>query len=145
MFSLAIAEPRPHNLAWGRITIGSFAETFEADLCYWSPERYRRQWAEAAARLVAGDGRAAFITSMYPPTLATFIWWWPAWREGDRVIVQNHLLVFDQLDVPFDESDPYKSLGTLSRTNEDGDRISTWETSLAEVEAFGERLAGGVV
>ena len=143
MFSLAIVEPRPHNLAWGRITIGDFSETFEADLSYWSPERYCQQWADATRRLVAGDGRAAFITSMYPPESANFIWWWPAWREGTRVLVQNQMLLFDQLDEPFDEADPYRSLGVRSRTTEDGYGISTWEAGVAEVEAFGERLVHG--
>lgn len=143
MFSLAIVEPRPHNLAWGQITIGDFSETFEADLGYWSSERYCQQWADATRRLAMGNAPVAFITSMYPPKLANYIWWWPAWREGGRVLVQNQLLVFEQLDRPFVEADPYRSLGVRDRTTEDGYGVSTWETSVAELQAFEERLASG--
>ena len=144
MFSLAIVELRAHNLARGRIIIGDFSETFEADLSHWSPQRYRQQWAEAVSRVLSG-APAVFVTAMLPPASANFIWWWPAWREGDHVLVQSQMLLLDQLDEPFDEADPYKSLGVRSRMSEDGYGISTWEASVAEVEAFGERLAKGAV
>ena len=145
MFSLAIVEPRSNNLASGRITIGDFSEQFEVDLSYWQPDQYRQQWAEAARLIVAGDGPAAFITSMRRPETANFITWWPTWREGDRVLIQNQILILDQLEEPFDETDPYRSLGPMEHTSEEGDPISSWETSVGEVEAFRERLARGAL
>jgi hypothetical protein len=45
---------------WGTIQIGSFNEDFIAYLCDWTPEQYRRQWLEAANRLVKGESKSAF-------------------------------------------------------------------------------------
>lgn len=145
MFSLAIMEPRPNDLAWGRVTVGDFSEQFEADLSYWSPEKYRQHWAEAARLVVADESPVAFITSMRDPAMANFIVWWPAWREGDRVLIQNQLLFLDQLVEPFDEADPFRSVHPLERVSEDGEPISTWETTVSEVEAFGTALAQGAL
>ena len=145
MFSLTITEPRPNDLAWGRVTVCDFSERFEADLSYWSPDQYRQHWTEAVRLVVADEGPVAFVTSMRDPETANFIVWWPAWRDGDRVFVQNQLLFLDQLAEPFDEADPFRGLGSFGREGEDGDRISTWETTVREVEAFGGALARGAL
>jgi len=140
MFSLAIVELQSPGLAWGEITIGEFSEWFEMDMAYWSPSKYRRQWRDAASRITIGDGRSAFITSMPKPNSSEGMWWWPAWREGERVFIQNQLVRPEQRARQFDGSDPTTALGPPSFKGVDGYGISTWETTVTAIGLFAQRL-----
>jgi hypothetical protein len=87
----------------GRITLGSFSEIFVAPLGFWVASDYERQWCEAAERLARGEERSGFFTMMYDTNAANFLGWWPAWRIGNQVRVQNQFLFLNELDGCFDE------------------------------------------
>jgi hypothetical protein len=59
---------------------------------------------------------------------------------GNTVYFQNHLLFYDQLAKPFSIESPFSFLRGRETTNEDGRRISEWEVSLSEVQAFASTL-----
>ena len=50
--------------ARGRITLGGFAEEFIAPLVLWTADDYRRQWREAAERILDGSEPTCFVTAM---------------------------------------------------------------------------------
>lgn len=110
----------------GLIRIGAFHERFEVSLEYWSPQRYEAQWSEALERLRSGRGHAAFITSITDPVTANFVFCWAAYREGDEVYFQEHVLMLDALERPFDERQPWVHLVQRETEDEDGQRISEW-------------------
>ena len=96
---------------------------------------------EAAERLVGGDPAVVFLTHMVHPT-APYHMGWPAWREGDRVLVQERLFVAEQLGGAFDLEHPEVHLGPRREISDEGLRISQWTVSLADVAAFVERRRG---
>ena len=76
----------------------------------WAPGDYVAQWLDAAERLVAGAPAVVFLTHMVHPT-AAYHMGWPAWRDGDRVLVQERLFLAEQLGGPFDLERPELHLG----------------------------------
>jgi hypothetical protein len=83
------------------VRIGDFNETFIASLTDWTPEQYRRQWQEAAQRLVDGGLKSAFVTSFLSPNKSFYFVWWPCYRSGEAVYVRNQLRFYDQMPSPF--------------------------------------------
>ncbi len=71
---------------------------------------YQQHWESALGRLVEGATKSALITSDADPTVAKYIFWWPLYRDGDTVYVQNQMLHYDQLPRPFSILDPWKSI-----------------------------------
>lgn len=120
----------------GLITIGSFVERFVAAIEYWDVTRYHRHWQQAIIRTVQGAARSALITSMHDPTAANFIYWWPMYRLGDAVHFQNHILLLNELKTPFDPNDPFRFVPERVIINNDGEKISEWSASIADLEFF---------
>ncbi len=105
-------------------------------IAYWSPDDYQRQWREGVRRILAGEPRSGLITSLYDPATARFIEWWPLFRDGDVVFVQNHLLFLDKLHGPFDPNDPYRHVRERRIVNDEGVRISEWRTTVEALRRF---------
>ncbi len=140
VFWITLSEDRFEShgdyVALGNLKIGDFKEDFHASLSHWNQGRYRSQWQEALERLVKGEERSALVTSMYDPETANFITWWPLYRDGDSVRVQNQVLLLDDLADSFDELNPYRSVGQRETRTEEGDPISEWTVNLPDIEEF---------
>ncbi|HEX6052951.1 MAG TPA: hypothetical protein VFZ21_26975 [Gemmatimonadaceae bacterium] len=104
---------------------------------------YERQWLGAARRLVSGADRAMFLVSYSGPQ-AAFHFAWPAWRDGDRVRIQNWLVLTEQLPAPFDPEQADLSVRERETVTEDGDPISEWEVRMADVRDFVKRRSASV-
>jgi hypothetical protein len=68
---------------------------------------------------------------------------WPAWREGDRVLLQERLFLREQLNGAFDPDYPEVHAGPRQEISLEGERISQWEVGLRDVVAFVERRLSG--
>ena len=123
---------------WGRITLGHFRDEFQVPLYDWAPGDYAAQWLEAGERLVEGAAAVVFLTHMVHPT-APYHMGWPAWRDGDRILVQERLFLAEQLGGPFDVEHPETHLGPRQEVSDEGLRISQWNVTLGDVAAFVER------
>jgi hypothetical protein len=123
---------------WGRLTLGHFREEFQAPLFEWAPGDYAAHWLETARRLVQGAPVAVFLTHMLRPD-APYHLGWPAWREGDRIYVQERLFLREQLGDTFDPEHPEVHAGPRQRISVEGEPISEWQVTLADVAAFLER------
>ena len=124
--------------SWGRLTLGRFQEEFQAPLYEWAPGDYVAHWLESAQRLLRGSPVAVFLTHMARPD-ASYHVGWPAWREGDRVFVQERLFLREQLNGPFDPEFPEVHAGERLERSVEGERVSQWEVSLNDLAAFVER------
>lgn len=90
-------------------------------------------WQEAIQRLRDGHKKSALVTSMAVPSNSFFLSWWPMYADGDRVHFQEQMLLFDQLETPFDEGNIYQSIDERKTHSEDGGTISEWTVGLANV------------
>ena len=113
---------------------------FIAPLTLWSRDRYERQWADAAVRLLAGAERTAFFTVAWQ-------FWWTMARQGHVVLVQEELLPPARvagLGTHIDpDRVPYDLLQPLRLQSEEGRPISTWRIPLSDVAAFAGRQPAG--
>ena len=125
---------------YGKIVIGDFRETFGASLASWTRDDYDRHWRKALEKLVAGADRSALITDYVEPpdhaSAESYLFWWPLYRDGDTVYVQNQILFFGQLSQPFSSERPWESVKDRETGNEDGQRISEWTTTVEEIKNF---------
>jgi hypothetical protein len=120
----------------GLITIGSFVERFVSPVDYWDATRYRLHWRQAISRIVQGFATSALITAMTDPAVANFIVWWPMYRLGQTVQFQNQILFLNELETPFDPNDPFRFIRERLIINSDGEAISEWSVTIAELEGF---------
>jgi len=134
------APPEPLEEAgfglWGEVTLGAYRERFLAPLGVWSRERYERQWREAAERFLEGAERTAFFTVAWQ-------FWWTMARDGQTVLVQEELITGERTEVlgsaPDPDVVPYELLKPIRCQSDDGQQISTWHITLADVVAFAAR------
>ena len=124
--------------SWGRLTLGQFQEEFQAPLYDWAPGDYVAHWLESAQRLIRGAPVAVFLTHMMRPDAAYHLGW-PAWREGDRVVVQERLFQREHLNGDFDPEFPEVHVGERQETSIEGARISQWTVGLRDIVGFVER------
>ena len=137
LLSDPVPNPEPCvRVSYGSIEIEAFNERFLTSLVYWSPDDYERHWKEALTRVVSSPDDSCLITSIVDPSAASHLFWWPMYREGDTVYIQNQILFFKNLPSPFNENDPFSSVPARQRMDEDGNRISEWAVSIKEIEAF---------
>ena len=119
----------------GEIEIGDFKEAVVIPISYWSKLDYISHWQRAVKILLDGDesARTALITEMYDPENALYINCWPIYREGEIVYVHNRLLFTKDLPESFDLEEIGKYMDDREATDEDGNRISEWRTTAAEL------------
>lgn len=118
----------------GNLVIGGFTETFRACLCVWNKNEYENHWREAFERILGKESNSALITSMHSPAKSSHIVWWPMWRDGKNVLIQNQLLFFNQMKTAFNPLDPFVH---LSKRPAAGDpKPSEWRIPLAEIRSF---------
>jgi hypothetical protein len=125
---------------WGQITIGSFVERFIAPLGYWSKGEYEEQWNSGISRIIGPHDVSCLITSMRDPATANFIFWWPLYRIGETVYVQNQLVFVEQLKMPFDPMDPYVQIPPRVTLNEEGETVSEWPVPLQAIKDFAAKI-----
>ena len=127
-------------VACGKIVIGEFQETFVASLVFWTRDDYDRHWRKALERLISGADRSALITDYVEPpahpTTESHLMWWPLYRDGNAVYVQNHILFFGQLSLPFSPERPWDSVRDRQVVNRDGQKVSEWTTTIDDIKQF---------
>jgi hypothetical protein len=64
---------------------------------------------------------------------------WPAWREGERIYVQERLFLREQLNGDFDPEYPEVHVGERREVSIEGARICQWTLGLRDVTAFVQR------
>src|SRR5262245_51858075 len=130
--------PTSHDpeLGYGRIKIDDFEQRFEMDLSFWSSSHYQRHWLEGAERLLAGAGVSCLISAMRDPRTANFIEWWPLYRLGDEVKIQNQLVLMQNLPGILDPAHPFRLVPPRTIVSTEGTPISEWTTSLNALQRF---------
>ncbi len=147
MFSIITTDERlPESetngvpVVYGKIVIGDFQETFATSLASWTRSEYDLHWKKALEKLVAGGDRSALLADYVEPPVypysGGYLFWWPLYRDGDAVYVQNHILFFEQLSQPFSADRPWDSVRDRQVVNEDGQKISEWTTTIDEIKHF---------
>jgi CdiI N-terminal domain len=123
--------------ASGIIVIGDFTETFRAPLGFWEPSDYRNS-CRRAFEVLDADPRSAScpMTSMTDPRNSNFLVSWPMYREGECVYIQNALIFLDEIAGVFDPAAPWGCVRPRSGTDEDGNKISEWVTSMDALRGF---------
>jgi hypothetical protein len=124
----------------GRITLGNFSEEFISPLIFWSEDEYRKQWHQAAERIMNGYMQSCFVTAMRKSLFDGAIFMWPAYNVGETVHIQHRLVMPDTVEGTFDPFDPYAQITERQTLSEDDLTISEWKVSIEDIARF---LAAG--
>jgi len=141
VFSIKLLAGKTPRTANAEILIDKYSEKVEVPLQYWKRERYREQWRGAIARIASGHTTACLITAMYDPRAANFIMWWPMWRQGERVFIQNQILFMDKIRTAFNEMEPHRSIPARAVVDEDGAKVSEWSVDIKDILDCASRMA----
>ncbi len=116
--------------------VGEFREVLETSLEYWTAEQYEEQWSVALGEIESGANQSALVTSVTDPRTTNFLFWWPLYRVGDSVFVQNQVLMLDEIRNKFSLDRIGDFVPERETINEEGDRISEWRSSIASIRQF---------
>ena len=122
--------------ARGRIGLGEFSEEFVAPLVFWTVDDYRRQWNEAAERILDGSGQSCFVAAMRESPLDGAIFLWLAYKDGEAVYIQHKLLLPELVKGDFDMLNLYAQVGERRTLSEEGEPISEWRVSVEDIARF---------
>jgi hypothetical protein len=120
----------------GRITLGDFSEEFVSPLVFWTVDDYRKQWRDAAERIVNGEARSCFAATMRESPEDGAIFLWTAYRLADTVYFQHKLLLPETVTDTFEPSNIYTQVDKRQTETEDGYRISEWQVSVKEIACY---------
>jgi hypothetical protein len=105
----------------------------------WLQRDYEAQWREGIARLAAGEGSSALVTSYAGPS-AAFHFMWPMWRLGKDVIFTERLVPGEAIRASNIAESFYQAVGERRSQSDDGEPLSEWVVPFSEVLSF---LANG--
>ncbi|GAA3662065.1 MULTISPECIES: hypothetical protein [Acetobacter] len=123
---------------WGKIIINDFNERFFSNTTFFDKASYQKQWRHAA-ELLLKKKKSYFLVDVHNPNTSNFFMSWPCYLQDDIVYLQNKMILADQhpLDkIISNEAD----LGDLRFTNEDDQKISTWETDIQSFVNFLDKI-----
>ena len=135
-----IAEFEGEQVLRGVLHISSSSEYFHAPVSYWDREKYLSQWRQGLNLILRGCSKSAFLTTMYDPATANFIFWWVMYLVGSEVHIQHHILFMEDLNEAFSENDFSRFVPERETMTEDGDAISEWKVSVEDVHGALGRL-----
>lgn len=126
--------------AKGFIRIGNHRETFGANLVILTRKAYILSWIAALERFVGGSPKTALLVDYFDCGGQFFGTWWPLYRVHTKVVLQNHLILRDVVGDGFNPMTLDRSVPDYAAVNEEGERISAWETDMLAVQACVDRL-----
>lgn len=120
----------------GEIILDRFVERFKSPFDFWMAADYERQCVEGVTRILQGKLKSVLVTSMVKPEIANFIMWWPMYRDGNHVIVRNHLLMMQRLSQPFTIANLYSFVPDRPESVDDEYEVSEWTIELDNLKSF---------
>lgn len=127
--------------AAGVVVIGAFEESFSTALDVVSKQDYLRQWWRASQRIVDGYDTSAIITSFADRGGEVVGMWWPLYvLENGLVKIQNQLILREAINNRFSLQTCYDYIGKRFTVTDEGDPISEWTITVAELTTFAARL-----
>ena len=82
------------------------------------------------------DGKAGLFINMVNPEETDILEWWVFYKENDLVYIQNHFLLFENLNEVFNINNSSKYILERETLSEDGELISEWSVSMQSIEEF---------
>jgi hypothetical protein len=132
------------SCCFGKITIFQnnclepFWETFMVALDYWSINDYRQQWREGLERIKTHD-ISCLVASVYNPRNGARVVWWPLYKEGNQIFIQNELIAGDEYvkwigHKIFSPETCYNFVTPRVTETPEGYRVSEWAITVPERE-----------
>ncbi|MGS0646846.1 hypothetical protein ACU81Q_04340 [Komagataeibacter melomenusus] len=123
---------------YGTIKIGAFSEDFFSNNTFFNARQYQEQWLAAAERVLA-NGKSYFLVNVHDPDMANFFMSWPCSVIDGTVYIQNKIIFADQHCLS-DILSFHTDLEEMEFTDEDGQKISTWQTDLHAMQQFSTKM-----
>ncbi|KGM29309.1 hypothetical protein [Photorhabdus akhurstii] len=117
------------------IIIDTFTEAVHIPLSYWSFEDYKRSWRASLEEGIHSKKPVALAVSMYEPDYTNFIFVWVIYFSGEEVFLQNSILFLDECP-GFTPEKINNFIESRTTYNEDGMKISEWNTDLNSIIDF---------
>ena len=139
MFRIQVLTPPVTNThgwleAGARLNLGPERFLFVVDLQHWSVADYERQWRDGTRRILHGATSTALMTA-YSGVDAHSHHMWALWRDEDHLYAQQHSIITDELDAPFDPETPYEHVGERINASRHDLPIREWRVNLIDVYA----------
>lgn len=122
-----------------KIVIGDFQEKLYIPLTYWKFSDYKMSWLKSLEYGLTNKEPSVLAVSMYEPSDTNFIFVWVIYFQDDQVFIQNKVLFIEE-HPGFTADRINDFIHPRITYNEDGMKISEWNTDLKSVIHFYESL-----
>lgn len=126
----------------GKIIINDFKENFTLPISYWSLDDYKKSWSNSIKQGIENKNHAALPVSMYDLSHANFIFLWTLYFENNIVHAQNSMFFLDE-HPGFKIENINQFISPRETHDDEGTKISEWDTDLASVIKFYTNLISG--
>lgn len=118
------------------LKIDDFEEIIRVPIEYWTIEDYEQQWKEGLDRIKI-KYYSCLITSVYNPKIKPWIEFWPMWKIGSKLYMENQYIFFDVYKKVirngcFTIKNCYNFIPKKRTINRFGQKPSTWVVDLPE-------------
>lgn len=117
------------------IIIDDFKEKLNIPVSYWGLSDYKQSWLKSLESGLANKDHAVLAVSMYEPSCTNFVFIWVLYFSNEDVFIQNKVLFLDE-HPDFDVENINNLINQRITHNEDGMKISEWNTDLDSVLHF---------
>lgn len=117
------------------IIIDDFKERLNIPISYWGFDDYKKSWLKSLESGLANKKHAVLAVSMYEPSCTNFVFVWVLYFFNEDVFLQNKVLFLDE-HPDFDVENINDFINPRITHNEDGMKISEWNTDLDSVRHF---------
>ncbi len=121
------------------IIIDDFNEKLNIPISYWGLSDYKQSWLKSLESGLANKDHAVLAVSMYEPGKSNFIFVWVIYFEEKNAYLQNRIIFLDE-HPNFMPDKINEFIEPRTTHNEDGMKISEWNTDLDSVRYFYNRL-----
>lgn len=131
LLRISIVNKNPEeNHITGKLIINESIEYFDSPLDWWSIEEYELQWQEGLRRLLDHDV-SCLIVAIDDSRCRKFIEWWPLYKIGNKIHIQNHIMIDDIYEErignnPFTHETCYNFIPKYRSHTQEGNKISEW-------------------
>jgi hypothetical protein len=133
-FSPAVVDANGWRHAGTELVLGDTRLCTLADLDHWNAADYLRQWNDGIARLAHGADSTALMTAYRGRGSRAHVMW-ALWRGATHLYIQQHAVLEDELDAPFDPAIPYAHVGGHVAATASRLPIPEWCVSIEDLSA----------
>ena len=121
----------------GNIRINNWSENFYSPSTFWSRKDYLMSWSKEIEKLLNEKNyNAKLITSVHQLETMNFLKAWILYPVNNRIYIQEQIFFMDDFKKPFKLKYFFDLELKRAIVNDEGEKISEWESNISDLTRY---------